>query len=65
MKGVLTKSVLEADLPEMPLLAPQTVAKEKLPTDVQILVANVHLETPITTVELQIDVGDIFSSNVP
>ena len=47
------------DLRNLRLLSPQSVIREGLPPDFQIMVANGQLETPNSTIELQFEVGDI------
>ena len=57
--GVLSCAIPEADLRIIRLLAPHTILSEGPPPELQITIANVHLEAPIATVELQFEVGDI------
>ena len=57
--GALSSALPEADLRKIRLLAPQTILNEGPPPEFQIMVANGQLEAPITTVELQFEVGHI------
>ena len=57
--GALSIAIPEADLRKILLLAPQSIVKEGPAPNFQIMVANGQLETPKSTVELKIEVGDI------
>ena len=57
--GALTGAISEADLRKIRLLNPQTILNQRPPPDFEILAANVHLELPSATIELQFEVGDI------
>ena len=57
--GALSSAIPEADLRKIRLLAPHTILNEGPPPEFQIMVANGQLESPIATVELQFEVGDI------
>ena len=57
--GALSRAIPEVDLRKIRLLAPQSIVKEDPATIFQIMVANGQLETPKSTVELKIEVGDI------
>ena len=57
--GALSSAIPEADLCNFRLLAPHTILIEGPPPEFQIMDANGQLETPIATVELQFEVGDI------
>ena len=57
--GGLSSAIPEADLRENRLLAPQSIVKEGPASNFQIMVANGQLETPMSTVELKFEVGDI------
>ena len=57
--GALSNTIPEADLRKIRLLAPQSIVKEGPAPNFQIMVANGHLETPKSTVELKFEVGDI------
>ena len=57
--GALSSAIPEDNLRKIRLLAPHTILNEGPPPEFQIMVANGQLETPIATVELQFEVGDI------
>ena len=57
--GALSRAIPEDDLRKIRLLAPHTILKEAPPPEFQIMVTNGHLEAPVATVEMQIEVGDI------
>ena len=57
--GALSSAIPEADLLKIRLLAPHTILNEGPPPEVQIMAANGQSETPIATVDLQFEVGDI------
>ena len=57
--GVHTIAIPESDLRKIRLLAPQSLVKEGPAPSFQVLVANGHLKTPKSTVELKLEVGDI------
>ena len=57
--GALSSAIPEADLRKIRLLAPQSIVKEGPTPNFQIMVANGQLETPKSTVELKVEVGDI------
>ena len=57
--GALSGAIPEADLRKIRLLAPHTILNEGPPPEFQIRVANGQLKTPIATVELRFEVGDI------
>ena len=57
--GALSGAIPESDLRKIRLLAPHAKLHEDPPPEFQIMVANGQLETPIATVELQLEVGDI------
>ena len=57
--GALSSAITEMDLRKIRLLSPQSVIREGLPPNCQIMVANGQLETPKGTIELKFDVGDI------
>ena len=50
--GALSGTIPEMDLRKYQLLSPQSVIREGLPPNFQILVANGQLETPKSTIEL-------------
>ena len=58
-RGALSSAIPEADLRKNRLLAPHTILNEGPPPEFQIMVANGQLETPVATVEVQFEVGDI------
>ena len=47
------------DFRKIRLLSPQTVIRESLPPNFQILIANRQLESPKSTIEPKFEVGDI------
>ena len=55
----MSSAIPAADLRKIRLLAPPTILNEGPPPEFQIMIANGQLEAPITTVELQFEVGDI------
>ena len=57
--GALSSAIPEMDLRKIRLLSPQSVIREGPPPNIQIMVANVQLETPKSTIELKFEVGDI------
>ena len=57
--GAMSSAIPEADLSKFRLLAPHKIINGGSPPEFQIMVANGQLETPIATVELQFEVGDI------
>ena len=57
--SALASAISEADLRKIQLLAPQTVLNDRPTPDIQVLVANEHLETPSVTNELQFEATDI------
>ena len=57
--GASSSAIPEADLRKIRLLAPQSIVKEGPAPNFQIMVANVQLETPKSTVELKFEVSDI------
>ena len=57
--GALSRAIPEADLRKIRLLAAQTKLNVGSPPEFQFMVANGQLESPIATVELQFEVGDI------
>ena len=57
--GAKSSAILEMDRRKIRLLSPQSVIREGLPPNFQIMVANGHLETPKGTIELKFEVGDI------
>ena len=50
--GALSSAIPETDLRKIRLLSPQSVIREGLPPNFQIMVANGQLETPTSTIEL-------------
>ena len=62
--GAYSSAISEADLRKIRLLAPQSVIREGPALNFQIMVANGQLETPKSTVELKIEVGDIDSHEI-
>ena len=56
----LSSAIPEMDLRKIRLLFPQSVVRESPPPNFQIMVAKGQLETPRGTIELKIEVGDIF-----
>ena len=59
--GAFSSAIPELDIRKILLLAPHTILNEGPPPEFQIMVANGQLEAPIATVELHVEVGDIFS----
>ena len=57
--GAHSSAIPEADLRKIRLLAPQSTVKESPAPSFQIMVANGNLETPKSTDELKLEVGDI------
>ena len=57
--GALSSAIPEMDLRKIRLLSPQSVIREGPPPNFQIMVANGQLETPKSTIELKLKVGDI------
>ena len=57
--GALSSAIPEADLRKTRLMAQYTILKEGPLPEFRIMVANLQLEAPIATVELQFEVGDI------
>ena len=57
--GALSSAIPEADLRKIQLLAPQSIVKEGPAPNLQTMVANGQLETPKSSIELKIEVGDI------
>ena len=57
--GASSGAIPEADLREIRLLDPHTKLNEGPPPEFQIMVANGQLETPVATVKLHFEVGDI------
>ena len=57
--GALPSAMPEMDLRNIRLLSPQSVIREGPPPNFKIMVANGQLETPKSTIELKIEVGDI------
>ena len=57
--GALSSAIPEMDLRKIRLLSPQSVIREGLPPNFQIMVANGQLETPKSTIELKFEVGHI------
>ena len=57
--GAHSSAIPEADLRKIRLLAPQSIIKKGLAPSFQIKVANGDLETPKSTVESKVEVGDI------
>ena len=57
--GALSSAIPEMDLLTIRLFLPQSVIREGPPPNFQILVANGQLETPKSTVELKLEIGDI------
>ena len=57
--GAHSSAIPVADLRKIRLLAPQSIIKERLAPSFQKLVANGDLETPKSTVEQKLEVGDI------
>ena len=57
--GALFSAIPEADQRKIRILASQSIVKEGPAPNFQIMVANGQLETPMSTVELKFEVGDI------
>ena len=57
--GALFSAIHEMDLRKIRLLSPESVIREGPPPNFQIMVANGQIETLKSTIELNIDVGDI------
>ena len=57
--GALSSAIPEMDLRKVRLLSPQSVIREDPPPNFQIMVENGQLETPKSTIELKLEVGDI------
>ena len=57
--GAFSSAIPEADSRKIGLMAPHTKLKEGPPLEFQLMVANGQLETPVETVALQFEVGDI------
>ena len=55
----LSSAIPEMDLRKIRLLSPQSVIREGPPHKFQMMVANGQLETPKSTIELKLEVGDI------
>ena len=55
--GALSSAISEADFQKIKQIEPQKIFKEGPPKDLQIMVANGQLETPIATTELQFEVS--------
>ena len=61
--GALSSAIPENDLRKIRLLSPQSVIRECLPPNFQIMVANGQLETPKSTIELKFEVPRNFHRN--
>ena len=57
--GAISSAIPEMELRKSLLLSPQSVMPEGPPPNFQIMVANGQLETPKSTIELKIEVGNI------
>ena len=57
--GALSSAIPEMDLRKIRLLSAQSVIREGLPPNFQIMVENAQLENPRSTIELKLEVGDI------
>ena len=57
--GALSSAIPEIDLQKIRLLSSQSVIREGLPPNFLIVVANEQLETPESTIQLKLEVGDI------
>ena len=57
--GAHSSAISEADLRKTRLLAPQSIIKEGPAPSFQIMIGNGDFETPMSTVELKLQVGDI------
>ena len=57
--GALSSAIPEADLRKIRLLAPQSMVKEGLAPNFQIMVANGQLQTPKSTIKIKFEVSDI------